>query len=41
MTNAVQEKLPKNRDNYISRSFLGNFVRPKTWDKQSVNIDHV
>ena len=47
ITNAVLENLPRNRNNFVNKTniflgpFLFNFVRLKTWDKLSVNIDHV
>ena len=49
ITNAVLENLPQNRDislNYKRKiifldPFLCKFLQDKTWDKQSVNIDHV
>ena len=48
ITNAVLENLPQNRYNFLSKQkiiflapFLSNFMRPKTWDKLSVNIDYV
>ena len=48
ITNAVLKNLPLNRDNFLKYKkyiyldpFLCNFVRPKTWDKLSVNINHV
>ena len=41
ITNAVLENGPQNRHNFIFLDpFLCNFLRPKTWDKMSVNIDH-
>ena len=37
----LRTSLRKIYGKYISRSFLCNFVRPKFWDKLSVNVDHV
>ena len=44
----VLEKGPQNRDTFLSKKiyiflepFLCNFMLAKTWDKLSVNIDHV
>ena len=46
INNAVLENLPYNRDTYVKKyvfldPFLCNFVRPKTCNKLSVNIDDV
>ena len=48
MTIAILENLPQNRANFLVNKknifldpVLCNFVRPKTSDKLSVNIDHV
>ena len=46
-TNAVIQNLSQNRNNfvqlkkkYISRSFLCDFIRPKTWDK-SIMFEYI
>ena len=49
ITNAVLKNLPQNRDNFLKLKkiniflvpFLFNYMRSKTWDKLTVNIDHV
>ena len=40
ITNAIPTFLSKQKK-YITRFFLCNFMRPKTSDKLSVNIDHL